>query len=254
MKNINLTIKSGHVSHLRHNEFGQLISNIIAVPAVADVVDSQLANAFMRLKGQESRLQDVRYLNRDHALTAVLQQDSQKRREHLLSLKTSILAGVYSEKSEERLAAAVLQRWIKPERHRFAYPGFEIQSRLVSDLNSAKEQDNVIGQALNTLALTELFAHLVSETAVIEGNFRQRNTELSERSARAKEIRQEIFKYLKIFLQALETAVILDESGESPCQSWYNKINGHLEYYRIRLLTRSQGNDDTDIPPVVMTE
>ena len=242
-------LKSGHVSHLRHNEFGQLISNIIAVPAVADIVDSQLADAFMRLKGQESRLQDVRYMNRDHALTAILQQDAQKRREHLVSLRTSILAGVYSEKSDERLAAAVLQRWIKPERQRFVYPGLEIQSRLVSDLNSAKEQDSSIGQALDTLALSELFAHIVSETAVIEGNFRQRNTELSERSARVKEIRQEIFRDLKIFLQSLETAVNLDESGQSPCHSWYSNISRHLEYYRIRLLTRSQGTGEDDATP-----
>lgn len=231
-------LRPGFIPELRHNEFGQLVSNILTVPESDELPAGPLAESFARLLSQEELLKDVRYITKQHVLSPSLTQAAEVRRDHLKSLKETILARRKSPKQDERIAAEKLYTWIKADIRRFSYAGIEIQSRLVNDLQTVRALNSDIDAALDTLVLSETFAHLQSETVSIETMFRRRNEELTKMRSEAKDNRKKIYKELKLFLQALEVAVSLEESNDAVILLYYDRISQFLDYYRTRLKAR----------------
>lgn len=240
----------GFIQRLRHNEFGQLIQHIILIPQDDVIEENRLSEAYTKIRSVSQKVSDVRLYNRKHELSDVLLEDAARRREHLISLMKSIQAGALSVSSDHRRAANVLLQWVRPVRRLFNYPGIEIQSRLVNDLEAARSVRPDIAGALETLSLDEHFEFILEETEVIEENFIKRNNDLAANKLKVKALRNEIYVSLRIFIAHVEGIVNIDGSGEHFCHRWFREIEKLLDYYHARLKSRTtirkKGNEDSD--------
>ncbi len=238
----------GFIQRLRHNEFGQLIHNIIEIPSNDEIEEPELIDAYYEIKSKSDKLSDVRIYSRKHELSDVLIKDASKRREHLSSLMMSIQAEGISVSPERRSAASVLYLWVRPVRRLFSYPGIELQSRLVKDLHSARLHNDLIDSSLELLGLDEHFEYILNETSTIEENFRKRNNDLAAMTLNVKELRKEIYIALQTFVSYVEFSVNRHKNDSHISHRWFRELEELLDYYQRRLksrvTTRNKSSDD----------
>lgn len=226
---------------LRNNEFGELFDIISTIVVTEKIELLPLTIACERLHPHSQELLKMNNQKIKHPLTKLIRDQVNTRTEFLSCLRMTVDAKMMWHKTEQRVAAARLQLWLRTYKADIFAPTITTQSALVENLMADWIEDASIKEATALLDLDELLAEIVKITANIRRNqlVRLNEKHIYEVDGQAK--RRAAYKDLKVLVSVIDSSYNIGTSEEQQEQlvALSKNLNAALQEFHTILKSRN---------------
>ena len=226
---------------LRNNEFGELFDIISTIVVTEKIELLPLTIACERLNPHSQELLKMNSQKLKHPLTKLIRDQVNTRTEFLSCLRMTVDAKMMWHKSEQRVAAARLQLWLRTYKADIFAPTITTQSALVENLMADWIEDASIKEATALLDLDGLLAEIVKITANIRRNqlVRLNEKDIYEVDGQAK--RGAAYKDLKVLISVIDSSYNIGASEEQRIQlvTLSKNLNAALQEFHTILKSRN---------------
>ena len=234
-------IHIGFMKDLKNVEFGELFDIISSTLTTEKINNQLLTTIHKRILPHNKALLRMNNKKLRHPLTPVIQEQVQSRTKYLSCLRLKVEASMLSPDAEEVDAAELLQLWLSPYKKGLYPPSIHLQSRMVSDLMTDRDESAEIQNAIGLLRLDTLIETIVEITAKMRENVLLRLNDRDEYVVNGQEIRKAAYADLKLFVQLMNNTYQLseDEAEKEQLREISSQMNGQLKDFRTKLRVRN---------------
>ena len=226
---------------LKNIEFGELFDIVSTIVAAEKIGLSYLTMACEQLQPHTQDLLKLRNQKIKHPLTQIIREQVSIRTEYLAGLRMSIDAKMMWHKPEERIAAQLLQLWLKSYKEDLFTPSISKQSRMVDNLMGDRRENIDIEEATKLLDLDELLDEIVKITTSIRRNQLARLNEKDIYEVDGQAIRKAAYKDLKILVSVIDSSYNIGSNEEQREQlaALSRSLNSGLRDFHTLLKSRN---------------